>query len=96
MITAQDKLSFEATAKRFGVGKASVVRWSKRIEAQPTRNKPATQINMEALKQDVEPYPDAYQYERSQRVGVSQRGVSYALKRLRISHKKNLLASQSR
>ena len=88
MIKAQDKLSFEATAKRFGVGKASVVRWSKRIEAQPTRNKPATKINREALKQDVEQYPDAYQYERAQRVGVSQRGVGYALKRLRISHKK--------
>jgi transposase len=87
MIKAQDKLSFEATAKRFRVGKASVVRWSKRIEAQPTRHKPATKINMEALKQDVEPYPDAYQYERAQRFGVSQSGIGYALKRLKISHK---------
>ena len=43
---------------------------------------------MEALKQDVETYPDAYQYERAQRLGVSQRGIGYALKRLAMSRKK--------
>ena len=59
-IKEQDKQSVEATTQRFGVGKANVVRWSKRIEAQRTgNNKPATQIDMEALKQDVEGYPDA-------------------------------------
>ena len=87
LIKEQEQLSFEATAKRFSVGKASVVRWSKRIEAQRTRHKPATKIDMEALKQDVEVYPDAYQYERAQRLNVSQRGIGYALKRLKISHK---------
>ena len=75
LIKEQEQLSFEATAKRFGVGKASVVRWSKRIETQRTRNKPATKINMEALKPDVEVYPDAYQYERAQRLDVSHRGI---------------------
>jgi hypothetical protein len=40
---------------------------------------------MEALKRDVEKYPDAYQYERAQRLGVSQRGIGYAWKRLGIS-----------
>jgi transposase len=96
LIKEQDKLSFEATAKRFGVGKASVVRWSKQRESQRTRHKPATQIDMEALRQDVEEYPDAYQYERAQRLGVSQRGIGYALKRLGICRKKNLLTSTSR
>lgn len=83
LIKEQDKLSFEATAKRF-----SVVRWSKRIEAQRSRNKPAMTIDMEALKQDVEVYPDAYQYERARRLGVSPRGIGYALERLKISPKK--------
>ena len=87
-IKAQDNLSFEATAKRFGIGKASLVRWSKQIEAKKTRNKPATKIDMEALRQDVELNPDAYQYERAERFGVSQTGICYALKRLGISRKK--------
>ena len=60
-------------------------RWSKRIEAQHPRHKPATKIDMDALKQDVEAYPDAYQYERAERFGVSRRTIGYAWKRLGIS-----------
>lgn len=92
MIKAKENLSFDEVAKRFGVSRASVVRWSRRIEAQQTRNKPATKIDMEALKQDVEDYPNAYQYERAQRLGVSQTGIGYAIKRLGISRKKNVLS----
>lgn len=91
-IRDQEQLSFEETAERFGVNKSSVFRWSKRLEAKRTRQKPSSKIDMEALKQDVEHYPDAYQYERA--VGVSQRGIGYALKRLGISLKKTF--SQSR
>lgn len=76
-------------------------RWSKRIEAQRTRHKPATKrctelvevIDGEALKKDVAMYPDAYQYERAARFGVSQRGICWALKRLGISRKKNTVTS---
>ena len=95
LIKAKENLSFDEVAKRFGVSRASIVRWSKRIEAQRTRNKPATKIDKEALKQDVKDYPDAYQYERAQRLGVSQTGIGYALKRLGISRKKNRLSSKS-
>lgn len=88
LIKERDELSFEAIAERFGVGKASVFRWSKQIEAQRSRQKPATKIDMVALAGDVEKYPDAYQYERAERFGVSQRGIGAALKRLGISWKK--------
>jgi hypothetical protein len=43
--------------------------------------------DMEKLKLDVKLYPDAYQYERAERFGVSQRGIALALKRLGISYK---------
>ena len=45
---------------------------------------------MEALKRDVEGYPDAYQFERAKRLGVSRQGIWYALKRLGVSYKKTL------
>jgi transposase len=90
LIKQRDHLSFEAIAERFGVGQASVFRWSKRIEAKRTGNKLATKIAREALRRDVEHYPDAYQYERAERLGVSRRGIRYALKRLGISRKKTL------
>jgi hypothetical protein len=42
---------------------------------------------MEALKQDILLYPDAYQYERAERLHVSATGIctSYALLRFRWS-----------
>lgn len=87
-VKEREQISFEEVSARFSVGKASVFRWSKQLEAQPTRDKPATKIDMEKLKTDVERYPDAYQYERAPRLGVSRKAIGYALKRLGISRKK--------
>ena len=53
----------------------------KNVEPKRRRTKPAT--------------PDAYQYERAVRLGVSQRAIGNALKRLGISYKKNTQASES-
>ena len=50
---------------------------------------------MKALEEDVKTHPDAYQYERSARLGVSERAIGYALKRLGVSYKKNTVASES-
>ena len=94
-LKAEENLSYEATAERFKIGKTTLVRWHTKLEPQLTRNKPATKINMEALKQDVEKYPDAYQYERAKRLGVSQKGIFEALKRLGVTYKKNSKASES-
>ena len=44
---------------------------------------------MQALVNDVELHPDAYQWERAQRLGVARRTVGDGLKRLGISVKKN-------
>src|SRR5690348_10640734 len=81
-------LSDEQTAHRFGVGMASIVRWARRVEPKLKREKAAPQIDMAALAQDVQAHPEAYQYERAQRFGVSQRGIGCALRRLKISDKK--------
>ena len=95
LIQGREKLTIDEVANRFRVRRTNVVRWLKRIEAQRTRNKPATKIQSDQLKRDVERYPDAYQYERAERLGVSQAGIGAALKRLGISRKKNALSSPS-
>ncbi|GFN46158.1 IS630 transposase-related protein [Candidatus Regiella insecticola] len=94
-IKEQEKLTYAQTAERFVVGMASLMRWANRIEPCMTRNKPATKIDREVLTQDVATYPDAYQFERAQRLGVSARGIGDALKRLGLTCKKNAAASQS-
>lgn len=95
VIKEKESLSFAKVAKRFGIGIASIVRWTKNIDSKKTRNKPATKIDMEALKEDVETYPDAYQYERAKRLNVSPMGIAHALRRLGVTYKKNPQSSTS-
>ena len=85
-IKDQENLSFSKVAKRFGVARDTVFRWSKNIEAILKRHKPATKIDMEALKRDVEKHPDAYQYERAKRLGVCKSAIGYAIKRLGVTY----------
>ena len=89
-------LSFAAAAERFGVGVASVVRWVKKPKPQTKRNKPPIKIKMDALKQDILLYPDAYHYERAERLHVSKNGIWHALKRLGVTYKKNSQSSKGR
>lgn len=93
-VKEKEGLSFAKTAERFCVGLASVVRWSQKPEPQTNRYKPPIKINMEALKQDILLYPDAYQYERAERLHVSATGIWHALKRLGVTYKKNSSTSQ--
>ena len=88
LIKEQEKLTYSETAKRFGIGQTSIVRWSQNIEPKRTRNKPTVKLNWDALAQDVQEHPDSFQYERAQRFGVSRPGIAYALKQLKISRKK--------
>ena len=94
-IKEREGLTQAEAAVRFGVGLASITRWNKCLESKSTRTKPATKIDMKALEEDVKLHPDGYQYERAARLGVSQRAIGYALKRLNVSYKKNTVASES-
>ena len=94
-VREKEGLTIAQVAARFCVGVASVVRWIKQPDPQRTRNKPATKIDMEALAQDVVDHPDAYQYERAKRLGVSEKGIGHALRRMGLSYKKNSTPSKS-
>ncbi len=92
-VKEREGLSFEEVAVRFDIGsKNTVFRWTKKLAPCETRNKPATKIDRDALVSDIKLYPDAYQYERAGRLGVSGSCVQSALKRLKISRKKNTWA----
>ena len=93
-VKEKENLSFKKVAKRFHVGVASVMRWSKNLKPLKNRNKPATKIDMKALKKDIQDNPDSYQHERAQRFGVTQTGIWHAFKRLNVTYKKNFLPSK--
>lgn len=94
-VREKEGLTIAQVAARFCVGVASVTRWVKNPDPKLTRNKPATKIDMTALARDVQDYPDAYQYERARRLGVSEKGIGHALRRMGITYKKNASTSQS-
>ena len=96
LLKEEQKLTFKETSERFAVDIRTLFRWQKRLEPKTTKNKPATKIDMQALEEDVEKNPDRFQYERAQDYGVSQAAIFYALKRLKISRKKNAGSSQGR
>lgn len=88
-IKKKEGLTNAEAAKRFGVSERVIYKWLNRIEPCQTRNKPATKLNMTALKEDVESNPDAYLAERAEKFNVSISCIYYALKRLNMSYKKN-------
>ena len=94
LIRQQEGLTSEETAKGSGVGKMSVLRWSKGLESKTHRKKACVTIDMKALKEDIQTYQDAYYYERAKRWGVSASGVFKGMKRLGITFKKNSWSSQ--
>ena len=49
-VKEEEKLTFVSTAERFGIGKNTVLLWSKNIEPKKNQDKPATKVDMEALK----------------------------------------------
>jgi transposase len=94
-VQEEEGLSLSETGRRFCVPVRTLFRWKKRIEPRTKRNKPATKIDMEALRKDVEESPDRYQYERAKDFDVTQEAIWFALKRLGISYKKNSVSSKS-
>lgn len=94
-VRQKEGLTIAEVADRFGVGVASVVRWLKDVhrKKQGFRKR---KIDMDVLRQDIADYPDAYQHERAARLGVTQNAIFLALKRLRVSYKKNVAAPQGK
>lgn len=93
-IKDKENLTFAATSKRFNIGMTTLFAWQKRIEPKTKRNKPATKIDMSALKRDVQKNPDRFQWERAQDYNVSAWAIGKALRRLNVSLKKNSVAPQ--
>lgn len=95
-IKQQEKLTILQTAQRFQVSMRTLFRWKKCPHPSQKQPRPARKIDMDALKKDVECYPDAYLKERAQRFQVSPTGLYAALKRLGVSRKKKSSTSEGR
>ena len=87
--------SYIKLSKRFNISTTTISRWKKEINPKLTRNRQPIKIDYEALKKDIEDYPDSYSYERARRFGVSASGIKHAMKRIGVTYKKNSKSPQS-
>ena len=83
--------SIRAVAQHFEINKNTIVEWKKRIEIKRTRPRKPSKVDDDALRADVEQYPDDYQYERAARFGCATSTIGDALKRLNITVKKRVV-----
>ena len=94
-VKGKNHLTIVHTAARFCIGIATVKRWMKDPWLKTTKDRPSMKINLQALQKDIQNHPDDYQYERAVRFCCSPSGIGAALKKLKISYKKNTTTSKS-
>lgn len=96
VLKLRKELSIRKVAKKYDISTRSIQDWEKGLLPKGTRKRNNTKLKIELLISDVKEYPDSYQYERAQRLGVSESCIWSNLKKLKISYKKNTKTSQSR
>ena len=87
-------MTFAQAAEFYNLSPTTIQNWKRRIHSQTTRQTQPHKIMDDILLNDVKEHPDDYQYERAQRLNCSRTGIYHALKRLRISKKKDLSTSK--
>ena len=84
----------EETRKLFGLGENTIAQWKKlREETGGLSNRPIVRghkkIDPEKLRADVEEHPDDFNHERAERFNCNESAIRQAMKRLKITRKKN-------
>ena len=80
-------------AKRFGVCRATIYEWLKLgedLSAQKPGPKSAHKLDWEALREGVEKNPEKMITEWAREFGVGTTAISYAMRRMKLSRKKNV------
>ncbi len=76
--------------KVFKVSRPTIYRWLAREDLRPTVvEERQSKLDKEALRKDVEENPDAKLADRAEKLGVKTNTVWYALKKMKITRKKN-------
>lgn len=100
MITV-DKHDYEYICKTLKIALTTLTRWinlnkNNVLYNIKPRSNASRKINDDALRAYIAQNPDAYLYEIAEHLSVSRNGVHQALKRLKISYKKNTNLQRTR
>lgn len=86
--------TYRELASEYNISTRTIQNWKKQPERKIVTTRKG-KIDMELLRQDVEQYPDHYQRERAVRFNCTQRAIGIALRRLKITQKKDFEAPTS-
>ena len=77
-------------AHTFGIGRASIYRWLSRPTLEATKVKSRRRkLDWEELEKDVKENPESKLSDRAKKFGVNPTAIFYALKKMKITRKKN-------
>ena len=96
VLRQRESMSIRKTATKYNISTRTIQNWEQGKLPAGKRQKPNRKLDKSLLLKDIKQYPDAYQYERAQRLDVSQLCIWYNLKKLGITYKKNFETSKSR
>ncbi|ULJ61929.1 IS630 transposase-related protein [Wielerella bovis] len=80
--------TYRELSLEFGISTRTIQNWRDKPE-RTVRTSYTHKIDLEQLAQDVKDYPDAFQRERAVRFNCTDRAIAKALKRLKLTRKKN-------
>lgn len=89
---AKNRLTFAQISAQFGIGTATLIRWKKQL----IPRKLVKKLDNKKLLADVERFPEDYHRERALRLGVAERTIGTALKKLGVRYEKTPAASRGR
>ena len=92
-VREKEGLTYKQTAQRFGVGTASLARWSKRLERKTPEGRPR-KIDLEHLHAHVRSHAAATLDERTAHFGVTRNAVFEALRKIGVTYKKSPASSE--
>lgn len=96
VLKQRESLSIQKLADKYDLSTRTIQNWIQGKLPLGKRNRPNTKLDLDELIEDVKLYPDAYQYKRAERLGVSESCIWKNLKKLGVSYKKSPKTSQSR
>ncbi|MDE5076008.1 MAG: IS630 transposase-related protein [Trichodesmium sp. St5_bin2_1] len=77
-------------AHTFGIGRASIYRWLSRPQLEATKVKSRRRkLDWKELEKDVKENPESKLSDRAKKFGVNPTAIFYALKKMKITRKKN-------
>ena len=77
-------------AHTFGIGRASIYRWLSRPQLEATKLKSRRRkLDWKELEKDVKENPESKLSDRAKKFGVNPTAIFYALKKMKITRKKN-------